>query len=156
MNVDGEQARESQLLATVVDPLVRAINEAAEHWDAYRAAVGIGDSFVDEMDWMPHGVSLYATWAELTDLFDTGKTPLADAHRVLTQAATAWLDRSGEPSPEFLAAWLERAQDSISALVRLGSRLFRKAAVVIQRSPGLGAHDLRAVVGGLYIIGLCH
>ncbi|MAO80548.1 hypothetical protein [uncultured Nocardioides sp.] len=118
MNVDGEQARESQLLATVVDPLVRAINEAAEHWDAYRAAVGIGDSFVDEMDWMPHGGSLYATWAELTDLFDTGKTPLADAHRVLTQAATAWLDRSGEPSPEFLAAWLERAQDSISALVR--------------------------------------
>lgn len=128
MNVDDEQVLESQLLATVVDPLVRAIAEAVEPWDAYRAAVGICDSFVDEVDWMPHGGSLYATWAELTDLFDTGKTPLPDAHRVLTQAATAWLDRSGEPSPEFLAAWLERAQDSIGALVRRDGDFWRGPA----------------------------
>lgn len=128
MNVDDEQARESQLLVTVVDPLVRAITDAAEPWDAYEAAVGIGDSFVDEVVWMPHGGSLYAIWAELTDLFATGKTPLADAHRALTEAATAWLDRSDEPSSEFLAAWLERAQDSIGALARRDGDFWRGPA----------------------------
>ena len=115
-------------MATVVDPLVQAVTETAEPWGAYQAAVGIGDSFVDEVDWMPHGGSLYATWAELTDLFDTGKTPLADAHRVLTQAAAAWLDRSDEPSAEFLAAWLERAQSSTGALVRRYGDFWRDPA----------------------------
>ena len=128
MSSDSEQARESQLLATAVDPLARAVVEATEPWDAYRAAVGVGDSFVDEVEWMPHGGSLYTTWAGLADLFETGKTPLADAHRVLKQAAVDWLDRPGEPSQEFVTAWLAKAQNAADSLVHRDGYFWRGPA----------------------------
>jgi hypothetical protein len=117
MASDQDEERESRLLSTEVDPVVRAVLDAADPWDAYKAANDIPDSLVDELDWMPHGGSLYTAWAELTDLFETGKTPIPDAHAALRQAATSWLARTGQPTAAFLEMWLERTRASINAVV---------------------------------------
>ena len=114
---DHDEERESQLLSTQVDPLARAILDAVEPWDAYRMANDIPSSFLEALAWMPHGGSLYKTWAELTDLFETGKTPIPYAHAALRQAATDWLARQGEPTSASIEMWLERTQTSLNALV---------------------------------------
>ncbi len=88
-----------------------------EPWGAYDVVNVIPDTLVDALDWMPHGGSLYSTWAELTDLFETGKTPIPDAHTALRQAATDWLARPGEPTAAYIEIWLERTQLEIKRLV---------------------------------------
>lgn len=122
---DQDDERESRLLSTDVDPVVRAILEALDPWDAYKAANDIPDSLVDELDWMPHGGSLYTTWAELTDLFETGKTPIPDAHAVLRRAATSWPTRTGEPTGASLEIWLEQTEASINAVVHRDGDFWR-------------------------------
>lgn len=114
---DHDEERESQLLSTQVDPLARAVLDAVEPWDAYRMANDIPSSFLEALAWMPHGGSLYKTWAELTDLFETGKTPISEAHAALRQAATDWLARPGEPTSASIEMWLERTQTSLNELV---------------------------------------
>jgi hypothetical protein len=95
---DEDAQREARLLSTQVDPLVRVVLDADDPGDAYRAASGIPDALVGALEWMPHGGSLYTTWAETTDLFETGKTPITDAHAALRRAATDWFARSGDPT----------------------------------------------------------
>jgi hypothetical protein len=116
-HLDEGQARESQFLATAVDPLVREIVYAVEPRDAYRVANGIPGCLVDALDWLPHGGGLYTAWQELLDLFETGKTPIPDADAALRQAATEWLARQGNPTAASIEAWLERTQTSIKKLL---------------------------------------
>ncbi|WP_433088896.1 hypothetical protein ACQP1P_21900 [Dactylosporangium sp. CA-052675] len=110
MASDQDQERESQLLSAEIDPLAQAILDAAQPWDAYKVAVNIPGRFLDASDWLPHGGPLYRAWAELADLFETGKTPVADAHAALRQAATDWLARPEDSTAASVAMWLERAQ----------------------------------------------
>ena len=70
-------------------------------------------------DWpeLPHGGGIYVTWAELTDLYDTGKTPIADAHAALRQAATNWLERPDLPTEAFIENWLKETVSVTRSLV---------------------------------------
>ncbi len=88
---ESDQARESSFVAAAVDPLVQRVLDAAEPWAAYDVAFTIPGALLDALDWMPHGGALYAAWAELTDLFEGGKTPIPEAHAALRRAATRWL-----------------------------------------------------------------
>ena len=112
-----EQERESVFLAQTIDPIARAILGAAEPWDAYHAANDASGALANELDWMPHGGSAYVVWADLTDLYSTGKTPIPDAHNVLRRAAEEWLQRPSLPAGEFIEGWLARVRDITKALV---------------------------------------
>lgn len=114
---ESNQARESQFVAAAVDPLAQQVLDATEPWAAYDLALSIPGALLDALEWMPHS-ALYNAWAELTDLFETGKTPLPDAHAALRHAATEWLARPGEPTGAFLDFWLEQTQASTSRLFR--------------------------------------
>lgn len=114
---EQNQARESRFVAAAIDPLARQIVDAAEPWAAYDAALSIPGALLDALDWMPHG-AIYNAWQELTDLFETGKTPLPDAHAALRHAATEWLARPGEPTEALLDCWLEQTQASTARLFR--------------------------------------
>lgn len=124
-----DQERESRLLSTEVDPLVRLVLDAADPWDAYKAANNIPDFLVDALDWMPHGGALYTTWSELTDLFEAGTTSIADAHAALRQAATDWAAASGRRSEGTLEMWIERTKASISELVERDGDFWRRPKV---------------------------
>jgi len=69
-----------------------------------------------DLDWMPQGGAIYTAWAELTDLYDTEKTPIEDAYAALRQATADWLDRPGPPTGRFVNGWLERTQRVIRFL----------------------------------------
>ena len=103
-------------MAAAIDPFARQILDAVEPWDAYHAANGIPGSLVDALESLPHGGSLYRAWAELTDLFESGTTPVSDAHAVLRQAATDWLAGPGDPTDASIEVWLERTQASVNVL----------------------------------------
>jgi hypothetical protein len=68
------------------------------------------------LDWLPHGGDLYATWAELTDLYETGKTPISDAHVTLREAATEWLTRAGDRTEASIEAWSEHTRTTVTSL----------------------------------------
>ncbi|WP_433200622.1 hypothetical protein ACQP00_29105 [Dactylosporangium sp. CS-047395] len=110
MASDQDEERESQLLATEIDPLAQAILDSVQPWDAYEAALEIPGRLQGALDWLPHGGALYGAWADLADLFETGKTPIADAHGALRQAATDWLARSEDDTGAPVETWLEGAQ----------------------------------------------
>jgi hypothetical protein len=78
---------------------------------------------IDYLDWGPHGGAVFVAWADLEDLYDTGKTPIPDAHAALRQAATGWLAR---PSGPIMAAYIE------DWIVDAG----RTASAVIERDGG--------------------
>ncbi|AEI11046.1 hypothetical protein [Cellulomonas gilvus] len=107
---DLDEARETQFLATAIDPLARKILDATDPWDAYDTAGRILGSLVDDIHWLPHGGNLYTVWAELIDLFETGETPIPAALAVLRQAATDWLGRPVALTTEFIETWSERTQ----------------------------------------------
>lgn len=104
---DPSHDRELLLLGAAVDPIAQQVLEAQEPWDAYNLANTIPSTLVETLDWLPLGGRLYTTWAELTDLFENGKTPIPDAHAALRQAAADWLSRTGPAGSE---SWLERTQ----------------------------------------------
>jgi hypothetical protein len=107
---DQDQERESQLLSTEIDPLAQAILDSVLPRDAYEAVNEIPGRLLDALDWLPHGGALYRAWAELADLFETGKTPIPDAHAALRQAASDWLARPEDSTGASVEMWLERAQ----------------------------------------------
>ena len=65
---------------------------------------------------LPHSGAVYVAWAELTDLYETGKTPMADAHATLRLAAARWLDRPSEPTADFIEQWASEASQTVGAL----------------------------------------
>ncbi|MEV4141295.1 hypothetical protein AB0J72_55160 [Dactylosporangium sp. NPDC049742] len=110
MASDRDEERESQLLSTEIDPLAQAILDSVQPWDAYEVALEIPGRLLDALDWLPHGGALYGAWAELADLFETGKTPIPDAHDAVRQASTDWLARPEDDTGASVETWLERAQ----------------------------------------------
>ena len=116
--VDESAAEREWALLDQVDPRVREVLAAADVWDAYSEAGYVSWFFVDHMTWMPHGGRLYATWAEICDLFEIGDTPLEAADDVLRRAAALWLTRPEQLDPGFLVTWLERTKAAIAHVAR--------------------------------------
>jgi len=106
----SDHAREFQSLAAAIDPFARKILEAEDPWDGQQTAAYICGSLLDDVVWVPSEGRLYIVWAELSDLYDTGKTPIPEAFAVLRQAAADWLARPGALTAEFIEAWSERTQ----------------------------------------------
>lgn len=89
MDAAGEgRARAAALFSERIDPIAREVLAARDPWDAHEAAGRVGAALSDELDWLPHAGGIYVAWAELEDLYETGKTPIPDAHAALRQAAT--------------------------------------------------------------------
>lgn len=70
---------------------------------------------LDDLDWLPGGGEAFIAWANLEDTFETGETPIADAHQALRDAATDWLARTFD-TPDDMTAWTERAQAATARL----------------------------------------
>lgn len=100
----------------MVDPIAHAVLDAAEPWDAYNAAETGRAALTEYLEWGPHGGAVYIAWAELADVYETGKTPIIDAHATLRKAATSWLDRSGLPSGSFIEGWISDANEAVRTL----------------------------------------
>jgi hypothetical protein len=66
---------------------------------------------------MPHEGAVYAAWSELTDLFESGKPPIPEAHAALNSAAAHWPQRPVAPAEKFLEGWLNQARRSVAILV---------------------------------------
>jgi hypothetical protein len=115
---DSAQARESELYSLRLDPIARDVLAATDPWDAYREANKVSPQLTADFEWLPHGGEVLVAWAELADVYDTGKTPITDAHAALRQAASIWLDRPGLPNAEHIERWLRRAHDAAHALFR--------------------------------------
>lgn len=93
MNADDcDLEREWALFTQSVDPHARTVIAAAKPWDAYDAALRIPGALLDDWAWLPYGGVIYTAWAQLADLYETGKTPILDAHTALRRAAEAWLE----------------------------------------------------------------
>lgn len=116
--------RQEVFFREVMDPFVRDLLDAPDPWDAYDAVASMRGAMQDYLEWGPNGGEVFGAWADLEDLYDTGKTPIADAHAALRSAAVDWLARPSEPSVDYLAKWVENAN--------------RKVAVLIERDGGFG------------------
>lgn len=92
-----------------ISPLVRSILEDEDPWQAYDGVVRLRGLMVDDLGWLPGGDQAFIAWANLEDTFETGKTPIADAHQALRQAANDWLSRTFD-TPDDMTAWFEQAQ----------------------------------------------
>jgi len=58
-------------------------------------------------------------WADLEDLYETGKTPIPNAHAALRQAATDWLARPSVPNQAaYIETWIAQARESVSAVIK--------------------------------------
>ena len=99
-------------MRAVGDPMAHDVVRAVEPWDAYRAALGYG-AFLDDPD-LPHGGGLYVAWAELTDLFETGKTDDATAHALLRAAVLDWLRRPNLPDSGWVEGWIDKVRGAVS------------------------------------------
>ena len=79
----------------VVDPAVNEVLALDDAWEAYQrtlALTGLLTHTAPRGSWeLPHAGEVFAAWARLPDLYDTGKTPIDEAHAILCTAATsAW------------------------------------------------------------------
>ena len=115
-----EQAREWAFFSGAIDPLVRQLLTFEDPWDAYRRALEVAALLTDTSPGgsfsLPHSGAVYVAWAELTDVYDTGKTPVSDAHSTLRLAATNWLDRPAKPTAVFIEQWASDASHAVAAL----------------------------------------
>lgn len=111
---NDEDARDGAFLSQVVDPGARRILEASDPWQAYRVANDTYPALLDHD--LPHSGALYVAWAELTDLFETGKTPVPDAHAALRRAAAEWLRRPGPATATHAERWIKYASDQVRYL----------------------------------------
>lgn len=71
---------------------------------------------IDPDDELPNVGAVYAEWAELADLYETGKTLIADAHAALRRVASRWLDRPSGPDATFIEQGVSDAADVVGAL----------------------------------------
>lgn len=115
---ESDDTREVAFLRNALDGVAEAVLHAADPWAAYRAAEDASGALLDALEWLPHGGSVYIAWAEVIDLYETGKTPVSDAFAVLCDAATRWLAWSSVPSGPGLNDWLRTTAKATAALVR--------------------------------------
>ncbi|MFN8195773.1 MAG: hypothetical protein U0R80_16035 [Nocardioidaceae bacterium] len=115
---DAAALREATFFREVMDPFVRALLDTDEPWEAYESSANMRGAMIDHMDWGPHGGQVFIAWAELEDLYDTGKTPISDAHAALRRAATDWLARPGVPHlAVYIEQWIAQAGRTVSAII---------------------------------------
>ena len=118
----GEQEREWTFFAQSLDPLVRDLLAREDPWEAYSFAIRVGPLMIDTSPsgsfTLPHAGDVYVTWMELTDLFETGKTPIGDAYATLRVFAERWLDRPAAADGAFIEQWSSDASDAIDRLFR--------------------------------------
>ena len=119
----GEQEREWSFFAQSLDPVVRDLLAREDPWEAYRLAMSVGSLMMIETSLggsanLPHAGDVYVTWMELTDLFETGKTPISDAYATLRVFAERWLDRPAVLDGVFIEQWSADASDAIDRLYR--------------------------------------
>lgn len=79
--------------------------------EAYESVASMRSAMLDYLEWGPHGGEVFAAWADLEDLYATGKTPISDAHAALRQAATTWLARPSHPqAAAYIEKWIAHAR----------------------------------------------
>lgn len=118
MGVVDDAEREAAFFRDVMDPFDRAVLEAEDPWDAYQSIASMRGAMTDYLDWGPHGGEVFVAWADLEDLYDTGKTPLSDAHGALRQAASQWLARPPMPDTgAYVENWIAETARSVSGFV---------------------------------------
>ncbi len=118
MDADDEAVREAIFFREEMDPFVRALLDADDPWEAYDSVASMRSAMLDYLEWGPHGGAVFVAWADLEDRYDTGKTPISDAHAALRQAATDWLARpSGPPTAVYIEKWVAQAARTSSAFV---------------------------------------
>jgi hypothetical protein len=102
-----------------MDPFVRAVLDAEDPWGAYEAVASMRSAMIDYLEWGPHGGAVFVAWADLEDLYDTGKTPIPDAHAALRQAASDWLDRPSVPDEvaAYIEGWIAQTGRVASAII---------------------------------------
>lgn len=114
--------REWAFYEYVVDPTVEEVLALNDPWDAYHRTLEMLGLLTDTSpggSWeLPHSGEVYAAWATLTDVYDTGKTPIGEAHATLRAAATAWLRRPATPTADFIEQWLSEAHEGAGALFK--------------------------------------
>lgn len=111
-------ARQAAFFRDTMDPFVRVLLEAQEPWDAYEAVASMRGAMLDFVEWGPNGGDVFVAWAELEDLFESGKTPIPDAHAALRQAAAEWLDRRSDSNlAPFIDAWLKRVNRTVASII---------------------------------------
>ena len=118
MGPDDEAEREGTFFREVLDPFVHAVLGAHDPWDAYESVSRMRSAMIDYLDWGPHGGAVFVAWADLEDLYDTGKTPIPDAHAALRAAATSWLDRPSVPHlAAYVEGWIAQVDQTVSAII---------------------------------------
>ncbi|HET7531632.1 MAG TPA: hypothetical protein VFJ83_00700 [Nocardioidaceae bacterium] len=122
---DDDLARQAELFSEVVDPYVKAALVAEDPWDAYDAVVSLRGALVDELDWLPNGGDVFVAWAELEDLYETGRTPIPDAHAALRKAATEWLAMPQVPDATHVESWLDATAKAVEFLFRRDGTFWR-------------------------------
>lgn len=109
-------------LGQMIDPLVRELLALEDAWHAYQRANAINGLLIDTSpggSWeLPHAGHVYRAWSELEDLYETGKTPIDEAHETLRMAARKWLDRPAQPTAGFIEQWVSEAEDAAGALFK--------------------------------------
>ena len=99
---------------------MREVLASDDAWAAYRCANELSARFTDTSPGgsfdLPHAGEVLRAWAELADLYETGKTPIGDAHATLRSLATRWLARPDVPVVGFIERWVLDAADAANAL----------------------------------------
>lgn len=105
-----------------IDPVVQEVLGLADPWEAYHRTLEMTGLLTDTSpggSWeLPHSGEVYAAWARLTDVYDTGKTPIGKAHANLRAAATAWLLRPATPTADFIEGWVSETDESSGGLFK--------------------------------------
>lgn len=118
-NPNGDEQREWDFFRDILDPVVRELLATNDPWEAYQAANAVTSLLTDTAPGgsfsLPHSGEIYAARAELSDLYETGKTPIIGAHTTLREAATRWLDRLPEPTGAFVETWIAEASEAAGA-----------------------------------------
>ena len=96
-----------------------AVREATFFREAYEAVASMRSAMLGYLEWGPHGGAVFIAWADLEDVYDTGTTPIPDAHAALREAARGWLARpQGPHMTSYIENWIVEAGQAASMLVK--------------------------------------
>lgn len=118
---EGDELKDQdEFVVAHIDPMVRRLLEAPDCDKAYEAANEVAQALANRPD-LANGGALYIAWSELTDVFETGRTPQEDADAALREAATQWLARCDPTGADlagasFYEAWVHLAGDLVHGL----------------------------------------
>ncbi len=108
--MESDLEREWAFCKQLVDPAVHEALALKDPWQAYHRTLEMLDLLTDVSpsgSWeLPHAGGVYRSWAMLTDLYETSKTSIDEAHATLRGAATRWLERPTAPTADFIEQWL--------------------------------------------------